>query len=64
MTGDAFILLASVFRTDKFTNVIDGIIILINFLDKFIKSLFDSFEFVQDEELFGALVEILIQISN
>ena len=33
-------------------------------IEKFIKVLFDSFEFIEDEEIFKAVVEILVEISK
>ena len=36
----------------------------LHLIEKFIKVLFDSFEFIEDEEIFKAVVEILVEISK
>lgn len=63
MVGDGFILLTQIFKASNFKKVTNGMVIKI-IVEKFIGVLFDSFEFIEDEEIFKAVVAILVKISN
>jgi len=54
MEGDGFVLLVDIFSASNFKDLADH---------KFITKIFDTFELQQDEEVFNALIQLLINIS-
>ena len=53
--GDGFVLLTKIFSTSSFKSVTN---------EKFVVSLFNSMAFIQDDEIFKSVVNILIQIGR
>lgn len=54
LEGDGFVLLAEIFDTTQFKEVSD---------EKFVVSMFNSLGFIKDEDIFYAIVKIIVSIS-
>ncbi len=54
MIGDGYVLLVDIFTSQNFLKVVN---------EKFLIKIMDDFEFIQDEEIFNALVNLIASIS-